>query len=91
MAKKVKRLKFVCPNCDGSRLSHIEDSGIIQSEIIDFSEDGNFSYDPPIITESESHSFQCCDCNFILVDKHNNNIVDVDKAAKWIKKNCPQK
>ena len=91
MAKKIKRLKFVCPNCGSNRLDCCENNAFIRSEIIDFPEDGNFRYDPPIITESESHSFQCCDCNFILVDKHDNNIVDVDKAAKWIKKNCPQK
>jgi transcription elongation factor Elf1 len=83
--KKIKKLKFTCPDCNGYRLECVE-TGIISSEITNLDEDGDFDYDIPIIEDSEGIiSFQCADCGYQIRNKNNDLIIDNLDLIEWLK------
>jgi len=93
MSKKIKKLKFVCPECGSNRLGQVQAVPTIYPvSVID--PDGDFDYNlqdaKDVGGDVETLSHECMDCSFIIANGHG-PIIDTKKVADWIKKNCIEK
>ena len=85
-------LKFVCPECQGTRLECCED-GAYNSEVLNIDEDGDFDYGD-INASGGVERFQCLKCGHVLLAKEKGfaeyPVTDNEEVVEWIKKNCKQ-
>jgi hypothetical protein len=81
-------LKFVCPNCEGTKLECCMDDG--NSSIVTvIHEDGEFEYDGEP-TEGDLSHYQCECCGQWLMDGNDCEIQDDEEIVEYIKRECSQ-
>ena len=85
MAKKVKELKFVCPECGCEKLECVEVRVIAVSTITSISVDGDFEYGKPDLSDGSVSHYECFGCGCTLKDKEDYDITSNDEVIKWIK------
>jgi len=91
-------VKFVCPDCQETRLECCED-GPYTSEVLSIDPEGNFDYGE-INASGEVVRFQCLHCEYVLTgivdaDAEHNflspyNIINNEEIVEWCKENCKQ-
>lgn len=85
------QLLFTCKNCGDHWLEEIQVDCVSTHEVKSIGENGDIQYGK---TETEggtiSH-YQCSNCGVVLKDDDDQDIVDEEQLADWIKNNCPQK
>ena len=87
-----KELKFVCPKCNGNKLTQICKTRkyFTATKIVDDGQFGNIEFDYANATEDDLDpvEFCCDDCGYQLKDEIDEEIWDSSDAVDWIKKNC---
>lgn len=86
MTKKMKNLKFTCPDCGKHRLECVMD-GINTCEVTSLHNSGDFDYGP-VESESDVVRWQCLECGYTLKDGDGEDIIDNVEVANWIEENC---
>jgi len=82
-------LKFICPECQGTRLECCED-GPYNSEVLSIDEEGDFEYGE-ISCSGMIERYQCLHCGFVPTNSDGSVIDDNQDVVEWIRENCEQK
>jgi len=85
-------VKFICPDCKGTRLECCED-GAYNSEVLNIDSEGDFDFGE-INASGEPDRFQCLGCGYILATQEEGfaeyPITEHEEVVEWCKKNCKQ-
>lgn len=86
-------VKFICPDCGGTRLECCL-NGPHVAEITNIDEEGDFDYGE-YESSADVDRFQCLTCGFVLEQKIENEdreytLTQHDEVAKWCLDNCSQ-
>jgi len=87
-------LKFVCPQCRGTKLDLIKIDVELIYPVLEINEDNDFVYDEPIVNEFNDGSIwgmQCPKCDFIIRGEDGQHLIDQKDIRNWIIENCEQK
>lgn len=91
-------VKFICPDCKGTRLECCED-GAYNSEVLNIDSEGDFDFGE-INASGQVERFQCLNCGYVLMgiadgDAEYNflspySITEHEEIVEWCKENCKQ-
>ena len=90
--KKIKVLKFTCPDCEGNKVQSIETATLLY-DIKYIDNEGIIDYGEQEIGEGASDSinhYSCPRCGFILGQLEGDIVDTPDDLVKWVKENCEQ-
>ena len=83
-------MKFVCPNCEETRIEEIMLDVVVSSILTEISEDGDKEYGNHYNEGGTVEHYQCVSCGYVLYDEKELPIDDPIDLIAWLKKNCPQ-
>ena len=85
-------VKFVCPECQDTRLECIE-HGNYNSEVLNIDEEGDFDFGD-IDGGGMVERFQCIGCGYNLTqdpkDPQSFSLTEHEEVVEWCKENCKQ-
>jgi len=84
-------VKFICPDCKGTRLECCED-GAYNSEVLNIDSEGDFDFGE-ISASGTPNRFQCLGCGYVLENDEGFGIYSVtehEEVVEWCQAHCKQ-